>query len=195
MFKHPSTCIVVGPSQSGKTTLVRKLIRENVYNFPIKKIKWHYSVFQPWFLKEKNICFEEGLPKRIDADLIVIDDLKLSDEVSQLFMVNSHHCKVSVILILQNLFPRNKVMRDITLNTHYLILFKNNRDESQINCLGRQAFSGKLNFFIDAYKKATYKPYGYLCLDFHPTTNEKYRVRDSCFPDDKGIYRIYIPKK
>ena len=49
VFKHPFSCIIAGPSQSGKTTFVVHLIKfrnEMVHPVP-KAIIWHYSEFQP----------------------------------------------------------------------------------------------------------------------------------------------------
>ncbi|GFT88585.1 uncharacterized protein TNCV_905021 [Trichonephila clavipes] len=80
-----------------------------------------------------------------NCDLIVLDDMMndVTSEISQMFTMGSHHKKYSIILITQNLFPRVKSMRDISLNAHYIILFRNNRDVSQAACFGRQAFPGR----------------------------------------------------
>lgn len=190
--------LICGPSQSGKTSLVRKIIKQNMFGKDIKKIKWCYSAFQNWFLEEPYIIFEESIPENLDdIDLLIIDDLmfSLDQKVASLFTIKSHHSKISVIVILQNVFPRSKFMRDISLNTHYLILFKNNRDLSQIACLARQAFPGKVRFFMDAYKSATDKPYGHLLIDFHPLTTHDYRLRDTCFPDERNLYWVFVPRE
>ncbi|GFV02182.1 uncharacterized protein TNCV_3516371 [Trichonephila clavipes] len=157
-LKFPSSMIINGPSQSGKTHLARRIISEQVYELPIKKVLWCYKIFQPWFYTEKSIKFVSGLPRADEKfDLLILDDLmnNLTSEISQMFTVESHHKNFSVILITQNLFPRVKVARDISLNAHYIILFRNNRDQSQIACFGRQVFPDRSKFFMDAYKKAT----------------------------------------
>ena len=86
-------------------------------------------------------------------------------------------------------------MRDISLNAHYIILFRNARDASQVSCLGRQLYSRKSPFFTDAYIKATSKPFGYLVVDLHPKTPEDYRLRDGLFRDKDGYYWLFHPKK
>ena len=197
LFKHPTTLLICGPTQSGKSSLVRKIIKQNLFGKSIKNITWCYSAFQKWFLNEPFITFKEGIPDNFeDTDLVIIDDLMLSLDanVASLFTVKSHHLGISVIVILQNIFPRSKFMRDISLNSHYIILFKNNRDLSQVACFAKQAFPGKYRFFMDAYKKATEKLYGHLVIDCHPTTTEKYRLRDSCFPDEDNIFWVFIPQ-
>ncbi|GFX84894.1 uncharacterized protein TNCV_4997261 [Trichonephila clavipes] len=123
-----------------------------------------------------------GLPSEAEeenCDLIVLDDMMndVTSEISQMFTMGSHHKKYSIILITQNLFPRVKSMRDISLNAHYIILFRNNRDVSQTACFGRQAFPGRGNFFMDSYKKATEEPFSYLLVDVHPRSPEVQRLQ------------------
>ncbi|GFQ68868.1 uncharacterized protein TNCT_79931 [Trichonephila clavata] len=196
-LKFPSTMIINGPSQSGKTYLVRKLISEQVFEVPIKKVVWCYKMFQPWFHEEKNIKFIAGLPTEDEKfDLLIIDDLmnSLTNDVAQIFTVGSHHKNFSVILITQNLFPRIRVARDISLNAHYIILFRNNRDQSQIACFGRQVFPNRSKFFMDAYKKATAEKYQFLLVDCFPTTDEELRLRQSLFPDERGLNWVFVPE-
>lgn len=196
-MRHPSSCLIVGPSQCGKTSLVREMIKKSVYGCDIHKVKYCYSYFAPWFLEEPDFEFIQGLPDSYEkGDLIVIDDLmhRLNDKIADLFTAASHHCEVSVILILQNLFPRLKVMRDISLNAHYLILFRNARDASQVGCLGRQLYPRNSQFLTDAYIKATSKPFGYLLIDLHPLTTEECRLRENLFPTENGYYWLFQPK-
>ncbi|GFQ87444.1 uncharacterized protein TNCT_338131 [Trichonephila clavata] len=196
-LKFPSTMIINGPSQSGKTYLVRKLISEQVFEVPIKKVVWCYKMFHPWFHEEKNIKFIAGLPTEDEKfDLLIIDDLmnSLTNDVAQIFTVGSHHKNFSVILITQNLFPRIRVARDISLNAHYIILFRNNRDQSQIVCFGRQVFPNRSKFFMDAYKKATAEKYQFLLVDCFPTTDEELRLRQSLFPDERGLNWVFVPE-
>ncbi|GFV27344.1 uncharacterized protein TNCV_3795391 [Trichonephila clavipes] len=132
-----------------------------------------------------------------NCDLIVLDDMMndVTSEISQMFTMGSHHKKYSIILITQNLFPRVKSMRDISLNAHYIILFRNNRDVSQAACFGRQAFPGRGKFFMDSYKKATEEPFSYLLVDVHPRSPEVQRLRKSLFPDRGMINWVFVPKE
>lgn len=188
--------ICTGPSSSGKTELVRRLIKNDVYEREIKKVCWCFSVYQKWMASEPEIKFVCGLPPEEETfDLVVFDDLqsKLNEEVELMFRVTSHHKNFSVILITQNLFPKVKVMRDISLNTHYIVLFRNNRDASQMSCFARQAFPLKGKYFMDAYKKATREPYSYLFVDVHPLTCDDQRLRASIFPDENFINWVFVP--
>ena len=68
---------------------------------------------------------------------------------------------------------------------------KNPKDVSQLQCLARQAFLGKNNFLMEAYKDATLKTYGYLALDFSPGAIDDHRVRTDIFSAEDII--IYLP--
>ncbi len=197
-LNNPSATLLIGPTRSGKTCLARKIIASNVYDPPIKRVVWCYKVFQPWFAEEKNISFIQGLPENTqEGDLYVLDDqmFDLTQNIAEFFAIHSHHKKVNIILILQNLFPRSKFARDISLNAQYIILFKNPRDASQIKTFARQLYPGCGKFLVDAYIKSTARPYGYLLLDLCPNTPEQFRVRESLFPDEKGYTYVYVPVK
>ncbi|GIY30405.1 uncharacterized protein CEXT_323611 [Caerostris extrusa] len=83
-------------------------------------------------------------------------------------------------------FPRVTAGIDFSLNAHYIILFRNNRDQSQIACFSRQVFSDRFKCFMDAYKKATADEYQFLLVDFFPTTDGELRLRQSIFKK-KGV--------
>ena len=65
-------------------------------------------------------------------------------------LLNIHIIKASMILILQNLFHQGKYNRDISLNSHYFILFKNPKDVGQIKVLGRPL--GKYDIIVSPDK-------------------------------------------
>jgi len=55
--------------------------------------------------------------------ILVFNDV-CSKQVCELFTRASHHRNISVILITQNLFHQGRYCRDISLNAHYLVVFK-----------------------------------------------------------------------
>ena len=77
----------------------------------------------------------------------------------------SHHRNLSVIYIAQNLFHQGKGTRSISLNSHYLVLFKNPRDKLQILTLAKQMYPGRTDFFLKQYEEAVRRPHGYLLID------------------------------
>ena len=126
--------------------------------------------------------------------LVILDDLmnETNDMVANLFTKISHHRSVSVIYITQNVFHKGKQSRTISLNAHYMVLFKSPRDAGQIGVLGRQLYPENSKFLVAAFKDATSMPHSYLLLDLRPETGEKYRVRANIFNGEKQI--VYLPK-
>ena len=70
-----------------------------------------------------------------------------------LFTKGSHHRNLSVIYIVQNLFHQGKGNRSISLNSHYLVLFKNPRDKLQILTLAKQMYPSETAWFIKESKR------------------------------------------
>ena len=82
---------------------------------------------------------------------------------------------------MQNVFANIQYFRIISLNTEYFLLFKQNRDQSQMLALAKQAFPGQVSYFMDSYKKAMLNPFGYLLIDLDPKTL-RYKLRNSIIP-------------
>lgn len=203
-FKHPFTCIISGPTQCGKTHFTISLLenRSVLIDPEPTKIIWCYGEDQDkiWNLPSEVILSKglEGLQEvdRNETNLVILDDLMnevgMSQEVAELFTKGSHHRNLSVILIVQNLFNQAKTMRTISLNAHYMNLFKNPRDAGQIRSLASQLFPGKLGYLVDAYKQATSRPHGYLLLDLKQSTPDHLRLLSDILPGEEGYY--YVPK-
>ena len=127
--------------------------------------------------------------------MVVIDD-KMSEEggsneLANLFTKGAHHRKLSVVFIVQNMFHQAKSMRTISLNSHYLVLFKNPRDRGQIRALGSQVYPVHPSFVAAAFNDATKQRYSYRVLDFHLNSAEELRMRTGIFV--KEIPYVYLP--
>ena len=110
----------------------------------------------------------------------IVNDINIQDYVT----VSSHHNNMSIILLSQNIFAQGQTARTISLNCHYIVLFNNKRDVSQVSRLGSQIMPGNVRYFVDSYEKATAVKYGYLLIDFSPHTEKKYQLRTRIFPDE-----------
>jgi hypothetical protein len=158
-----------------------------IYPVP-KKVIYCYGAFQSIFDKFPDIQFHEGLPDSSMFDgtptLLVLDDFmsQANETITDLFTKGSHHKNISVVFLTQNIFHKNH--RTISLNSHYLVLFKNPRDAYQISTLARQMYPGSSQFMVEAYKDATSTPHSYLMLDLHPDQDEKIRLRTNIFPGE-----------
>ena len=82
----------------------------------------------------------------------------------------------------QNLF--NNSIREISLNSHFVVLFKNCCDATQIQHFTWQAFQENAKNAFQAYKNATSEARGYLLLDFRPDTFDSQRIRTEIFPNE-----------
>ena len=208
-FPECTSISVTGATLSGKTRWVLRLLRhkDEMFISPPEKVLYCYGIYQPLFEQmEKEfpfITFHHGLPSEENlnslsdetmCNLVVLDDLMetvtSSGEMANFFVKGMHHRHLSILFLSQNLYCKGKHSRTINLNTHILVLMKNPRDVSQLQCLARQAFLGRSGFLLDAYKDATSQAYGYLVLDFSPSGEEEYRVRTKVFPgEDTVVYR------
>lgn len=202
-WKHPTTCLISGGTGVGKTYWVERFIINNksMIQPDIQEVLFYYSEWQPAYsrLEKHGVKFMEGLPEidSIRGDrrrLIVIDDLMddINKDVSLLFTKISHHRNTSVMLLVQNLFGKNKEQRTISLNSKYIVVFKNPRDRSQIIHLARQAFPGQENYVRESYINATSEKHGYLLFDLTQNTPDAYRLRSKIFPTENQV--VYMPK-
>lgn len=200
-LRHPFTCIVAGPTCCGKTELVKRIVqqRNTCIDKPINEVIWCYSEWQSAYSDLENVVrFVENVisPDELDprrSTLIIMDDLmnEANDAVQQLFVRSCHHRNASCIHIVQNLFSRGKNHRTCSLNTHYLILFKNPRDCQQIQILGRQMFPTRKKYLESSFIDATLAPFGYLLVDAKPDTAEHLRLRTDILNSQRQI--SYVP--
>ena len=203
-FQHPFCGILAGPSSCGKTYFVERILKQiNTLINPVpEEIVFCFSAWQPSYERMKsyfkNIKFIEGIPNfdELVPDyrrLIIIDDLmaETNAQITNLFTRGSHHKNLSVLYICQNLFNKNKEQRSLNLNSHYIVIFKNPRDSSQIIHLAKQMFPGQTRYMQEAYKMATSEPFGYLLVDLKQDTPENLRLRTNIFTQPQVVY---IPK-
>ena len=202
VLQHPFTMLVTGPTGSGKSTWVKELLmrRDFMIRPSPQRIMWFYRRWQPLYTELHRLVprieFIQGIPPTIKRDdffntryptLFIIDDLMRdathSADVCELFTEGSHHRNLSVICLLQNLFYKGKESRTMSLNSQYLVLFTNPRDQQQVSVLARQMYPGRSHFFMEEYRAATEQPYGYLLVDLKQTTPNDRRLRSKIFHD------------
>ena len=192
IFLHPFNCILAAPTMGGKTFMMTEILKfkDVLIEPPPNRIIFCYKSWQPSYEKIKkdtpSIEFIEGI---LDTDiiniqnnnLIILDDLMSecinSEEIMNLFTVGSHHKNISVFFLTQNIFSKGKFSRDISLNSNYMIIFKNPRDQQQLQILARQMYPNNSKFLIESFQDATKASFGYLLLDLKQTTPHRNRVQ------------------
>ena len=111
-----------------------------------------YDTWQPMFdqlmTNLKEVTFHQGLPNEeqfrewsdIDGHkILVVDDCMAegvnSTDLMKMFCVSSHHNNITVMFLVQNIFQKGKVMRTLSLNTHFFLIFRSLRNKLQIETL------------------------------------------------------------
>jgi ABC-type dipeptide/oligopeptide/nickel transport system ATPase component len=134
-FKYSFTCIVSGPTGSGKSSFTLRLLRhlDSLCTEPNFSggIVWFYSEKSAVPRRElaslhKDVSFHEGVTQNFGNDRsksfhVIFEDLLndvYSKDVCDLFTKGSHHRNFSVILITQNLFTRAVSVETYRLTLH-----------------------------------------------------------------------------
>jgi hypothetical protein len=171
-----------------------------MFNPSVDKVMYCYGVWQSLFEDmetQLNINFHKGLPNEETVDsfvsrnhnIIILDDLMdecvESKGVQNMFTRGCHHKNLTILYLNQNMYCQGKTARTINLNTHYMVLMRNPRDNSQISVLAKQTGLGKILF--QAYKDCISKLYGYLVMDLSPHSDDSIRLKTDILPDQYTI--------
>ena len=193
--------MVFGPSRSGKTYWVADLLltRNARIDAHIPKVRYCYAHWQEKYENMKyqtdGISFHQGLSSSDEIEemsdgLIVIDDL-VNDAVKDASMLStftegSHHKNISIVFIMQNIFHKGSHTRTMSINTQYIVFFKNPRDEQQIQTLARQVFGRNSEKLMSFYRQETNKLFWIFILvrrsvnEFGKTTIRYSMLRREC---------------
>ena len=174
-FPIPSGIVVSGPSSSGKTELVLRLLRSapEMFDPPPKAIVWAYGEYSTLIPKLERMGYtvHAGSPsdeflKMIPTPFVIVFDDMQGDmdakRLAELYTKKAHHNNFTVIFLAQNLF--DKIMRTPRSNAQYLILMRAPNDMLSVRNLAHQIFPREGSFFLNAYKQACAQPFGYLLV-------------------------------
>ena len=131
--------------------------------------------------------FHKGIPESDHpkswfpkGGLLVRDDLMAEGgedkELLDLFTKHSHHQNITVLYLCQDMFPPGKYAKSISRNAHYIVAFKNPRDQLEMKNLLFQAFLTCWQDMMYVYQKVTERPFGYTILDLHPASDDRKRI-------------------
>ena len=212
--------MLAGPTSCGKSTFVKNLIMsrnilfaesslnvyivcsnvQNMYEDMVKN-KNVKKIFYEMPSKEEILKIAK-IGRKTGGTILILDDLlseiaKNNMLIQEIFTEMAHHQKLTVVLCVQNLFYQNGIFRTLSLNSGYLVPFKNPRDMHQIDIIAYRSYAMDPKVVIKAYKDATYKPYSYLFMDFTQTTPDFLRLKTDIFPShiDKIPPAIYLPNE
>lgn len=172
-FRTPFTCLVAGSSQSGKTFFVKKVLERHerlIDRYKQLNVLWCYGIESSDTGKQfrndsVHITWKSGLPTISDMkgiNTIIIDDLLVeaskNDSITNLFTRVSHHMSINMFVLLQNIFYKSPVIRNLNINSNYIVMFRNIRDRTQPKMFARQFSPDDVEHFMDQYEKATSEP-------------------------------------
>ena len=191
--------LVVGPSGCGKTYFTKQMIKNGTVP-KMTRVYWFYAEWQQCYADMPEYVkmipgMVENLDKFLDeaseAKILIFDDMMsecLNNKmIAELFTKKRHHCNISIVLLLQNLFAQGSVMRTVHLNTEYVVLFANQRDKSQFHHFARQVEPKRSKRLIDAYTDAVSTPHSHLLVDLKTHTPDALRYRSDTLSQDKQV--------
>ena len=197
---HPFNMMISGPTQSGKTEFLKKLLinKENVIDKSIDYIVWFHGQSNPVHAEMKQLLgnrlkIVEGIPDNAFDNyiedglnaLFLFDDLSdaasKSSLMSDLICNKSHHLSISTICIMHNLFCNGKERKTLLRNCHYIVLMKNKLDMSIPYLLSTKLMPKNSKLFLSIFERATAKPFGYLLIDGHPHSIQEAKYRTDIF--------------
>ena len=131
-----------------------------------------------------KINFKQGVLNLEDLKecqnvFVILDNSIFADLefLAKIYSVYSHF-RFSVLMKAQNLF--HKGLREKSLNSQIIILFKNCRDTNQIAHFMQQIYPKTYKNGLEAYKDPISSQRGYLMIDLR----DKQRLRKGIFPSD-----------
>ena len=144
--------LLCGPTGCGKTTWIVELLRhhDELCTHTSKKLIWIYGVEQSdlfetirkiWLPRQYE--FGDGCPDDLLTRLEqtsdhgslcifhdVMNEVSSNSTVSKSFTCGKSHLGCSLVLMLQNIFPKATQSRTISINAQHQVLFHNPRDLS-----------------------------------------------------------------
>ena len=174
-FKTPSAILNVGPSGCRKTYFTESLLfdhLEELFVNPPTTIHYCYGAWQDGFpdIKEAGVQFYKESPESDHlkswfpkGGLLVLDDRMAeggeNQELLDLVTKHSHHQSITVLYLCQEMFPPEKYAKSIASITHYIVAFKNPRDQLGMTNLLLQAFPTCWQDMMDVYEKVAERPF------------------------------------
>ena len=211
-----SSMILAGPTNCGKTTFAVELIKQRYEIFDkaidnVVVITPHQQSIYDDLFKSGNVdeiintiqSFDDILKiaqryKNVGGCILLLDDIALDLDsklhLNKVFTEICHHYNLFCIFFTQNLFLNNPDYRTMSLNSAYLVLFKNPRDQRQITHLASSVAPLNTAFITQSFFNATQKAYSYLLMDFLQQTPNFLRLRTNILPHEAPM-TIFVEKK
>ena len=220
-LKMPFSLMVSGPSQSGKSQWICKLIQHRaevferefdqiIYCQPENLAHRPNEIFNTILHSFPKAMLLSGLPNisKLHLDigrgrpvLLIIDDqmhaFLSSEDMLHLLTVGVHHNDLNVIYTVQNYFGSSKFGKTMTRNSIYKTFFYNRTDLTELRHISTQIVPSSPNFLKSCFdflmKKFPNDESHYVFVDGHFRSSvPNFFVRSKIFPDEDGVIRPII---
>ena len=197
---------VVGPAGSGRTRLIGRMIvnQEKIFAPGFDKIIYFYKQYHQYYgtilvdcqSKHVDIDINQGLEwnwlqeagARKRRILLVLDDM--FDEAAPSKFLGTSSCWSTSQGPFDGFAPSlnstDQKFKDNQFEPHTDTFFNNPRDSEQICVLGHQL--GERHATIEAYNRATQKPFGHLMIDLDVRSSKPLRYSSNCSGDVPSIF-------
>ena len=213
VFKTPAQIIIAGPTKTGKSTLVTRILehKDTMFDTPFEEITYYAAnanAFEGMKDRLPFVTFREGQPdwarfrspsSQKGSRLVILDDMqdvisgKFKSDIEQLFAVHSHHNKISVIFIVHDNYKKN--MLTLRRNADYLLYMTGGSALTQVRNTVHQVFNDT-HACNEAAKVAiedikSRSKFGYLLLTTNNTVDSWRAISTNIFPGQQNTF--YIP--
>lgn len=200
-----SNIIITGSSGSGKSTLAMKLIKyeKEMFTENHNSIRYHYGIYSDTIRE----CDQLGIPTFLGLPdleslktaerplLLIIDDLmqemtKNEELVNNLFVRQSHHMNITVIILVQSLFRVPVAARQ---SAHIFFFCSDISSVGSVRQIGSQLFGGTeyYKLLLDAMNDIRKEKFGYLFVNLSPRSDSRFRFLTKIFPEDTPV--VFMP--
>ena len=178
-FPDNFRCIISGPSECGKTFLLKKLVLASIYfdklyiigptgdqYHGIERINPKADV--EFFKDIKDLPSPDKLPKDLKK-LMIFDDVRAKEPVTNEYFCRGRHINCNMICLNQNLFSLDR--QSVRENCNYLFILFEQRGKVLISIY--QDFFNNVelsyNDFANICNKVWKEPYNYIVIDITNT--------------------------
>lgn len=223
-FKVPATVLVAGSTHSGKSYLINQILiqRKILIEQPVYRVVYYYNTWQPLHEHLKatipRIQFRNEIdlgrkPEKAPLGRTIItifddfgealQDRELGAFILKHFLVWTHHLNHVTFFISHNVFETNRFnyQRTLSLNSHYIVCFRNLRDVKQITTLASQVYGSDAKEFMKIYKRVLgpRSPSRYILINCHPCSPFYQMAHVNILKTDSTQYedleKIFVPKQ
>ena len=193
LFNPSARIIVVGSSNSGKSTLVSKIIKKYRSYFNRVILIGAELPDKETLNVERDDSFNPFNEDLVGNTLLVFDDITFKNDLIKIaadVIVRGRHLNCSIIWCIHNIFTSNKDYRIASINASHFILLRT-RDINQVATFGKTFLcKSQISSFVDLYKKEVIKNrYSYLLLDFNKSFDEPLSIRTNIA--NEGYEKIF----